>query len=217
MSTSIDQLAEGGRGIKLMWQIADRVSYTRTFEGRNCLLLSKSYEAQGRVRHKQIQQTRALDGLVNFVNRWDWLDAEQQEEVLDDLPVRTLNLQVNTDLNHVTKVFELFEQLQDLSLPSETWYVLQLAVVEGFTNAVRHAHKNLPVETPIQLEVMVFNRRLEFRILDCGVYFDLDAKITEFRLEDRKRCLNLDDFSDNSLICINKINTFVKSQFLIAG
>ncbi len=217
MSTSIDQLAEGGRGIKLMWQIADQVSYTRTFEGRNCLLLSKSYEAQGRVRHKKIQQASALDGLVNFLNRWDWLDAEQQEEVLDDIPVRTLNLQVNTDLNDVTKVFELFEQLQDLSLPSETWYVLQLAVVEGFTNAVRHAHKNLPVETPIQLEVMVFNRRLEFRIFDCGVYFDLDAKITEFMLEDGKKCFNLDNFSDNSLICPSKKNTCVNSLFLIAG
>ncbi|XZN92263.1 MAG: ATP-binding protein [Microcoleus sp.] len=217
MSTSIDELAEGGRGIKLMWQIADKLSYTRTCEGRNCLLLSKSYDAEGRVRHKTNQKASALDGLLNFLNRWDWLDIEQQEEVLDDIPVRTLNLEVNTDLNDVTKVFELFEQLQDLSFPSETWYALQLAVVEGFTNAVRHAHKNLPVETPIQLEVMVFHGRLEFLIWDCGVYFDLDAKITEFMLEDRKQCLNLDNFSDHSLISPSKKNSFVNSLFLIAG
>ncbi|MEZ2234371.1 ATP-binding protein [Microcoleus sp.] len=217
MSTSIDELAEGGRGIKLMWQIADKLSYTRTCEGRNCLLLSKSYDAEGRVRHKTNQKASALDGLLNFLNRWDWLDIEQQEEVLDDIPVRTLNLEVNTDLNDVTKVFELFEQLQDLSFPSETWYALQLAVVEGFTNAVRHAHKNLPVETPIQLEVMVFHGRLEFRIWDGGVYFDLDAKITEFILEDRRFCFNLNDFSDTSLIPPSKKNTFVNSQFLIAG
>ena len=41
MFTSIDELTEGGRGIKLMWQIADELSYTRTFDGRNCLSRSE--------------------------------------------------------------------------------------------------------------------------------------------------------------------------------
>ena len=87
MFTSIDELTEGGRGIKLMWQIADELSYTRTLDGRNCLLVSKSYEAEGQSPHKKNQKTSALDGLMNFLNRWDWLNQEQQEEVLDDISV----------------------------------------------------------------------------------------------------------------------------------
>jgi serine/threonine-protein kinase RsbW len=56
MLNSIDQLAEGGRGLKLMWQIADELSYTRTLDGRNCLWLSKSYEVEGRDRSQNIKK-----------------------------------------------------------------------------------------------------------------------------------------------------------------
>jgi serine/threonine-protein kinase RsbW len=216
MSTSIDELAESGRGIKLMWQIADQLSYTRTLDGRNCLLVSKSYEAEGQSPHKKNQKTGALDGLMNFLNRWDWLALEQQEEVLDDIAVKTLSLQVNSDLNALANVLEWFEQLQDLSLPTETWFEFQLALVEGFTNAVRHAHKDLPVETLIQLEVIAFEERLEFRVWDCGLYFDFDAKIREFTVGDRQSCLNIDNLSHPWLKHI-KQNTLVKSRFLIAG
>jgi len=52
-------------------------------------------------------------------------------------------------------------------------------VIEGFTNAVRHAHKNLPLETPIELEVMVLNEHLEVKILDWGEPFDIQAKLKE--------------------------------------
>jgi serine/threonine-protein kinase RsbW len=216
MFTSIDELTESGRGIKLMWQIADELSYTRTLDGRNCLLVSKSYEAEGQSQHKKYQKTCVLDGLMNVLNRWDWLDLEQQEEVLDDIAVKTLSLQVNSDLNALNNVLEWFEQLEGLSLPTETWFEFQLALVEGFTNAVRHAHKHLPVETPIQLKVMVFQERLEFRIWDCGEYFDFDAKIAEFMVKNEQSWFNLGDFSDSSL-SVSKQNTFVKSRFPIAG
>src|SRR5919202_350570 len=39
----IDQMAERGRGLKIMQQIADYLSYTRTSDNRNCLLFVKSY------------------------------------------------------------------------------------------------------------------------------------------------------------------------------
>jgi serine/threonine-protein kinase RsbW len=216
MFTSIDELAESGRGIKLMWQIADELSYTRTLDGRNCLLVSKSYEAEGQSQHKKHQKTSVLDGLINVLNRWDWLDLEQQEEVLDDIAIKTLSLQVNSDLNDLTKIWEWLEQLEDLSIPKQAWYEFQIGLVEGFTNGVRHAHKHLPVETPIQLEVIVFQERLEFRIWDCGEYFDFDAKITEFMVKDEQPYFNLSDFSDSSL-SPSKQNNFVKSRFPIAG
>lgn len=216
MSTSIDELAESGRGIKLMWQIADQLSYTRTLDDRNCLLVSKSYEAESPSQHKKNQKNCVLDGLMNLLNRWDWLDLEQQEEVLDDIAVKKLSLQVSSDLNSLTNVLEWFELLEDLSLPTQTWFEFQLALVEGFTNAVRHAHKHLPVETPIQLEIIVFEERLEFRIWDCGPYFDFDAKIQEFTVGDREICLNINDFK-YAWLKQRKQNSLVESHFLIAG
>jgi hypothetical protein len=39
---------------------------------------------------------------------------------------------------------------------------LNIAVAEGFTNAVRHAHAHLPLETPIKIEVQLVGDRLAF-------------------------------------------------------
>ena len=215
MSNSIDQLAEGGRGIKLMWQVADELSYTRTLDGRNCLSLSKSYEVEGRNRSQNIKNASILDELMNCLNTWDWQNEIQQEQELDDSCVQHISLQVNTDVNALTLVLEWFEQLKDLSIPNEVWWKFQLALAEGFTNAVRHAHKNLPVETPVKLEIMVFNGRLELKIWDCGPYFDFDAKLKETIAADRKRCLDLEVLNHPCLMP-SRPKTWELSQFIIA-
>jgi len=216
MLNSIDQLAEGGRGIKLMWQIADELTYTRTLDGRNCLWLSKSYEVESRSRSQNIKKASRLDGLMKFLNTWDWQNKTQQEQELHESHVRHISLQVNTDLNALTRVLEWFEQLKDLSLPNEVWWNFQLALAEGFTNAVRHAHKNLPVETPVQLEIMVCNGRLELKVWDCGPYFDFDAKLKETLAADRKPCLDL-EVLDRACLMPSRAKTLELSQFIIAG
>jgi serine/threonine-protein kinase RsbW len=216
MLNSINELAEGGRGIKLMWQIADELSYTRTLDGRNCLLLSKSYEVAGRNRAENIKKASRLDGLMKFLNTWDWQNKTQQEQELHESYVQHISLQVNTDLNALTIVLEWFEQLKDLSLPNEVWWKFQLALAEGFTNAVRHAHKNLPVETPVQLEIIVFNGRLELKVWDCGPYFDFDAKLKETLAADRKPCLDL-EVLDYACLMPSRPKTWELSQFIIAG
>jgi serine/threonine-protein kinase RsbW len=215
MSNSIDELAEGGRGIKLMWQIADELSYTRTLDGRNCLLLSKNYEVEGHNRSQNIKNASILDGLMNVLNTWDWQKKTQQEQELHESYVQHISLQVNTDVNALTRVLEWFEQLKDLSIPKEVWWKLQLALAEGFTNAVRHAHKNLPVETPVQLEIMVFNGWLELKILDCGPYFDFDAKLKEIIAADRKPCFDLEVLNHACLMPSRK-KTLEQSQFIVA-
>jgi len=43
-----DCYAEGGRGLRLMERIADSLSYTRTVDNRNCLLLIKNYSPDSR-------------------------------------------------------------------------------------------------------------------------------------------------------------------------
>jgi len=216
MLNSIDQLAEGGRGLKLMWQIADELSYTRTLDGRNCLWLRKSYEIEGRDRSQNIKKASRLDGLMKFLNTWDWQNKTQQEQELHESHVQHISLQVNTDLNALTRVLEWFEQLKDLSLPNEVWWKFQLALAEGFTNAVRHAHKNLPVETPVQLEIMVCKGRWELKVWDCGPYFDFDAKLKETLTADRKPCLDL-EVLDHACLMPSRPKTLELSQFIIAG
>lgn len=216
MSKSIDELAEDGRGVKLMWQIADELSYTRTLDGRNCLLLTKNYQAEICDRPKNIKKASALDELLNLLNQWDWLAQEQQAEELKESRVQKISLQVNNHLNALTEVLEWFEQLEDLSLPNQVWWGCQLALAEGFTNAVRHAHKDLPHSTPIQLEVTVFKGYLELRIWDGGQYFDLNAKLREIMAAEIKSCLDLDDFSAPCLVP-SRTEKLEESLLLVAG
>jgi serine/threonine-protein kinase RsbW len=217
MSNSIDQLAEGGRGIKLMWQIADELAYTRSLDGRNCLFISKMYEVEGRNRSQNIKKASALDGLMNLFKRWDWQDNIEQEAELDESYVQNISLEVNTDVNALAKVLDWFEQLKDLSLPDRVWFEFQLALAEAFTNAVRHAHKNMPAATPVKLEITVFNGRLELQVWDCGQGFDFDAKLAEIIAADRKPGLDLQVVNDPCLMSPNRAKTLERSHFLIAG
>lgn len=199
-----------------MWQIADELSYTRTLDGRNCLSLSKSYEVENRDRSQNIKKASALDGLMNLLKKWDWQDDIEQEAELNECSCKNISLQVNTDMNALTRVLDWLEQLQDISIPNEVWFQFQLALAEGFTNAVRHAHKNLPVETPIQLEITVFSGHWEFKLWDCGPRFDFDAKLQEIIAKDRKRLADLEVLSDTCLIP-SRPTTLEMSQFPIAG
>ncbi len=93
------------------------------------------------------------------------------------------DLKVNSDLAALTQVQEWFEQFcsdQITGAGPETFrewlrsqlYPLSLALAEGFTNAVRHAHHDLPLNTPIALQVQLSLDRLELRIWDYGQPFD---------------------------------------------
>jgi serine/threonine-protein kinase RsbW len=61
--------------------------------------------------------------------------------------------------NAVAQARSLREQLAALPIPEAVSHQCILAVSEGCTNAVRHAHKNLPRETPIELEITVVNKQ----------------------------------------------------------
>ena len=54
-------------------------------------------------------------------------------------------------------------------------YCLKLALAEGFSNAVRHAHRHLPPDTPIDVEFNLSRDRIELKIWDWGKPFDPDA------------------------------------------
>lgn len=95
----------------------------------------------------------------------------------NEKPLKQDRLQVETDLHAVTKVLQWFENFTKPLLPQPFQSQCQLAFVEGFTNAVRHAHQNLPPTTTIELELKVFPDSLEMRIWDQGQPFDLQAKL----------------------------------------
>ncbi len=91
---------------------------------------------------------------------------------------KTIQLQVKTDLNELVEVLAWFNQLYQDSIPKIDWLKCQTALAEAFTNVVRHAHKDLPLETPIVLEAALFSDYLEIRILDYGPQFDLEYKVS---------------------------------------
>jgi serine/threonine-protein kinase RsbW len=80
---------------------------------------------------------------------------------------------VKSDLKALEQVLFSFDQLNQPWIPKEDWLQCQLALAEGFTNAVRHAHKNFPPEIPIEVEIKLSGRSLEMRIWDYGPPFDL--------------------------------------------
>lgn len=100
------------------------------------------------------------------------------------------SLQVNTDLNALSDVLNWFEAVTNPRLPPSLSWQCQLALSEGFTNAVSHAHQNLPPTTPIDLEVSFVFNHLEIKIWDWGEPFDLKGIMTQARIEESQSINN---------------------------
>ena len=91
---------------------------------------------------------------------------------------RKFHLQVDTKIGRLKEVLVWFESLVVPYIPQKTGWQCEVALAEAFTNAVRHAHHNLPTSTPIDLEVEIFSNFLEIRVWDLGEQpFDLDAQL----------------------------------------
>jgi serine/threonine-protein kinase RsbW len=88
-------------------------------------------------------------------------------------------LQVKTKLEALKEVLQWFEGFVFPCVPQKIGWQCEVALVEAFTNAVRHAHHDLPETTPIDLEVKFFPNFLEMRIWDCGQPFDIQAKLRD--------------------------------------
>lgn len=103
----------------------------------------------------------------------------------DKQPKAESHLQVETDLKALTSVLEWLENIVLPMLTEDFGWQCRLIINEGFTNAVRHAHHNLPLTTPIDIEVKVFADYLEIRIWDRGQPFNLEAKLHSIMAEQR--------------------------------
>ncbi len=92
--------------------------------------------------------------------------------------LKQLSFKVESDLKALDQVLCYFDQLNQPWIPKKDWLQCQLALAEGFTNAVRHAHRQLPLETPIEIELRLTSQGLEIRIWDCGPPFDLEKVLS---------------------------------------
>jgi serine/threonine-protein kinase RsbW len=86
------------------------------------------------------------------------------------------HIQVPTDLNALEDVLAWFDKLE-APIPKMIWFQCQLALAEGFTNAVRHAHQGKPTHTPIDIEACLTNSYIEFQIWDEGPGFAFDEYV----------------------------------------
>ena len=93
--------------------------------------------------------------------------------------LRTLRIEVPSDLKALDKLLSQFNLVYQEFIPERDWLQCRLALAEGFTNAVRHAHKDLPSEVPIRVDVLLRQHQIEIRIWDCGAAFDLQSFIQE--------------------------------------
>ncbi|GAB4543618.1 MAG: ATP-binding protein [Pleurocapsa sp.] len=89
-----------------------------------------------------------------------------------------IQIEVASDLNALDRVLLQFNQIYQDYIPERDWLECRLALAEGFTNAVRHAHKHLSKDIPIKIEILLTNKTIEIRIWDWGAAFDLQDFIT---------------------------------------
>jgi serine/threonine-protein kinase RsbW len=112
------------------------------------------------------------------------LDASQplpnQEAILN------LSFQVKTDLSVLDKVLGYFEQLDQPWIPRQDWLQAQLALAEGFTNAVRHAHRGFSPDVPIEINLLLYPQSMEIRIWDRGQPFDLEDFLRQLGQRDTR-------------------------------
>jgi serine/threonine-protein kinase RsbW len=93
--------------------------------------------------------------------------------------LRSIEIKVPSDLQALEQVLLQFNQIYQDFIPLRDWLQCRLALAEGFTNAVRHAHKNLPSHISIRIVVRLKATAMEIKIWDYGSAFDLKHFIEE--------------------------------------
>jgi serine/threonine-protein kinase RsbW len=86
-----------------------------------------------------------------------------------------VHFQVKTDVTYLEEVLQQFESIKQDWVNQKDWLQCQLALAEGFTNAVRHAHKDKPSTTPIDIEILVTQKEINIKIWDYGQPFPLTS------------------------------------------
>jgi serine/threonine-protein kinase RsbW len=97
------------------------------------------------------------------------------------LPPTTLA--VRSHLDALEQVLAWFEQWRHPAVPPQLWMEAQLGLVEGFTNAVRHAHAHLVAPPDVTVSVQVASGLLCVEVIDHGEPFDLESAFAQLEEE----------------------------------
>jgi serine/threonine-protein kinase RsbW len=107
-----------------------------------------------------------------------------------DSQIHQSALQVASDLDAMATVVEWFDQFNRTPLPYQIWIEAQTALIEGFTNVVRHAHEHLSPQTPVDLAVAIYSQHFQMCIWDQGEIFDLEAALAKLNQKTSDRNFN---------------------------
>ncbi len=88
---------------------------------------------------------------------------------------KQISFQVQSNLLYLEQVLAQLEQINEPWVSKKDWLQCQLALAEGFTNAVRHAHKALPEDVKITIDITLTKEQIKLQIWDYGPPFDLES------------------------------------------
>lgn len=119
------------------------------------------------------------------------------------------HLQVSTDLLFLEEVLEWFDRITTPFLAPDLNYECKIAITEGFTNVVRHAHQELSQQTPIDIQVEIYSQLIEIKLWDFGKYFDLqktlhlilNEKIEPLEKEEGRGLILMSKLTDELIYC----------------
>jgi serine/threonine-protein kinase RsbW len=89
------------------------------------------------------------------------------------LPEGAVEASFPSRLDATALLLNWFEQQQPADLDPLLWIQAQTALVEGFTNAVRHAHAPLTTPPPVTVTLEFTPEHLQLRLRDHGPPFDI--------------------------------------------
>ena len=99
MKDNMDKIPSGGVGIKIIGKIADRLSYTRTSDSRNCLFLVKSYQKPGIVQPQHRTQARFFKRALEVLNSFSFgFQKLRQFDRSSNQHLQKISLQLNSDI-----------------------------------------------------------------------------------------------------------------------
>lgn len=95
------------------------------------------------------------------------------------IPLYQAELTTQSRSSAISEVLTWLKSINPRPISAKVWLECQTALVEGFDNVIRHAHKNLPTETPILIQLSIYNEAIKIKIWDQGEPYNLETVLKQ--------------------------------------
>ena len=96
------------------------------------------------------------------------------------MAMQMIRLEGMTTAPEMQRILNELELLNQPPLSNQRiWWECQTAIQERIGNSLRYGHRELPPETPIEIEVTRTDEFIEIRVWDRGFFFDLAQQIAQ--------------------------------------